>query len=159
MQPATIIEESFSSNCKSGWIMRRLAVFFLLLSFVVTSSNNSMDMFSIEQGTVYAESYNLNHILNSLPTTICNSIKKYNDSLTPTRNYNHSHVVLLNSLNQEESDIIISQINQIQTVFTFPIQGYLHFSIPAKTSLIHSTPQFLSPPKSSILQSTILLIW
>ena len=136
--------------------MRRLAIFFLVLSFVFVNFNNSKQMFSIEQGYVYAESYNLNHILNSsLSADICNTCEKQKDTLTP-RNYNHSHIILLNSLAQDKSQFISSY--PIPIIFTFPTQHNLHTSIPANTLLVHSELRFLSPPISSILQSTILLI-
>ena len=138
--------------------MRRLVIFFLLLSFVFTSSNSSMQMFSIEQGSVYTESFNVNHILNSFSVDICNTSKKHNDSLTPNRNYNHSHVILLNLIALDESEFVNSLINPILIIFTYPIQHNLHSSTSANTLLSHSKLNFPHHPIASILQSTTLLI-
>ena len=139
--------------------MRKLAIFFLLLIFVITSSNNSMQMFSIEQGQVYTENYNLNHILNSLSSDICKPYGRHNDSLTPTLNYNHSHIILFNAIANSENDIIINPINLIPIDFTFSAQPHLHSLTPVNISQNNSILKFLSsilPPP--LLKTTVLLI-
>lgn len=138
--------------------MRRLAIFFLLFSFVITSSNSSKHMFSFEQGSVEIESYNLNHALNSLPYDICYTCDKVNDSLAPARNYNHPHVILLNSIARSKGDIATYFKNQIPTAVSFPTPYYLHSLIPANTLPTHSIFKFFSPTPHNLQQSTVLLI-
>ena len=139
--------------------MRRLPIFFLLMNLFITTPNNSMQMFSIEQGHVYTESYNLNHILSSSTTDICNPYNKYNDSLTPNQSYNHSHIVLLNSIANSKRDIIINPINLLSIDFTFPSRSHFHSLTPAYTSQNNSILKFLSSiPTPPLLETTVLLV-
>ena len=138
--------------------MRRLAIFFLLLCFVVTSSNSSMQMFSFEQGKAHTENYNLDHVLNSLPVDICFTCEKHKGSLTSSRNHGHSHVILLNSVARNKGDIITYLNNPIPISVTFARQCYLFSLIPTNTSPPPSIVKFLSAKTLYLQKSTVLLI-
>ena len=139
--------------------MRKLAIYFLLIIFIITCSNYSMQMFSLEQGSVHTESYNLNHILSSSTTDICNPYNKYIDSLAPNQSYNHSHIVLLNWIANSKSDIIINPINLLPIGFTFPSRSHLHSLTPANTSQNNSILKSLSSMLTSpLLEITVLLV-
>jgi hypothetical protein len=137
--------------------MRKLAIFFLLLIFFITGSNDSMQMFSLEQGSVHTENYNLYHVLSNLPTDIYINCERHKNSLT-SRKDKHAHVILPNSISRNKGDIITYLKNQIPQAATFPRQFYSYSSISANTLLPPLIFRFLSSAHHNFLQSTVLLV-
>jgi hypothetical protein len=137
--------------------MRKLAIFFLLLIFFITGSNDSMQMFSLEQGSVHTENYNLYHVLSNLPTDICTTCERHKNSLT-SRKDKHAHVILPNSISRNKGDIITYLKNQRPQAATFPRQFYSYSSISTNTLLPTFIFRLLSSAPHNFLQSTVLLV-
>ena len=137
--------------------MRRFVIFFLLFSFVITGSNYSMQMFSLEQGSVHTENYDLYHVLSNLPIDICTTCERHKNSLT-SRKDKHAHVILPNSISRNKGDIITYLKNQRPQAATFPRQFYLYSSISANTLLPPFILRFLSSAPHNFRQSTVLLV-
>ena len=138
--------------------MKKLATFLLLHIFVLTGSNYSIHMFSLEQGSVYIENFNIFHVFNNLPTDVFTTSEKHKNSLT-CRKDKHAHVILINSITKKKSDIIIGPINLIPIDFTLSSRPDLHSLTPANTSQNNSILKFLSSiPTPSLLKTTVLLV-
>jgi hypothetical protein len=138
--------------------MRRFVIFFLLFSFVITGSNYSMQMFSLEQGSVHTENYDLYHVLSNLPADICTTCERHKNSLT-SRKDKHAHVILFNSIANSERDISINPINLLLIDFTFPSQRHPRTLKPANTlqnkSVLKLLSSILPPP---LLITKVLLV-
>jgi len=107
-------------------------IFTVLLYFVTAFCGNSMQMFSVEQGKIYAESYNKVHILKYLSPSESNSSKRHNS---------HHHVVLQTPSAIEDSSIKIAPTVQPSSI-----------SVPARHSFPKLTCQAIIPPIFSNLQ-------
>ena len=137
--------------------MHRLAIFFLSVCLVVTSYTNALQMFSLEGGSVYSETYSLSHICAAGSKTSCSVCINLHDSLTPQHN-NHSHVILLSSIAKDEIDII-SRLSKLfpRKLASYPL-NYLNLPIQEKLLSRRCKSNPLSLQISAILQSAILLI-
>lgn len=146
------------ANSLLGVGMRRFLIFFLLLSFVVTTSINSKEMLEVEQGSVHTESSNLNHTRNSLSEPICSTTKKYIELPTPTLNHNHSHLILLDSIALDKGYAVSYLKNQIRIARIFFIQFNL-YSVPLENPPLsfHPKLEFLSSNCPQLLQFTVLI--
>lgn len=139
--------------------MKKLAVVILSLCIIAMPFSNSMNMFSLEKGKVCIEEYNLKHFLQYSSLNLSNSTREYSKSFPLNGNYSHNHVVLLNSLFNNESDIISSTIAKIIKTTNHSSQSW-NTSFAANSSLYHYRHKFLSPLVSSPIpqKSSILLI-
>jgi len=117
-----------------------------------------MQMLSIENGKVYTENYNINHIINSLYDGHCDSCTRQNDSFTTSRNNSHIHVILSNSQAPEGGHKANQYTNTIPTAFTFPVQGNLNASLIVRFLDLHAQLKLLPLRHSALLKSTVLLI-
>ena len=134
-------------------IMRSLANLILIFSLIVTTSNTSMQMFSIEKGKVFTESYNISHLLSSSSNIPCKNLGLNSNSFC-----NHSHVVVLNKTLRDDSDIVRSCIKQVSVVFdsyTFDVNNFLR---PSMVLSDHSNLKFRLFQLPIALRNTPLLI-
>lgn len=139
--------------------MRKLAALLVLICFCsMPATGKSMQMFSIEKGSVYTENFSLNHLLVSEYIGFCGSCSQEFNSLAPFRNYNHSHVVLLNTIAGEYSDEIGQDRSIIQITFlpnsAHDLLGACQFNSARSLTRL----KFLPPPRLPFQNFTVLLI-
>ena len=118
--------QKFFTNEKSN--MHRLANLILIFSLIVSTSNTSMQMFSIEKGRVFTEPYNISHLLTSSSNIPRKNPGLYGNPLTSLSICNHYHVLVLNKLSRDDSDIVRLCTNQASVVFnsyTFHVHDFL----------------------------------
>lgn len=139
--------------------MRRLAALLLLICFTATPvTGKSMQMFSIERGNVYAENFSLNHILKYASTGSCPINHENHARLAPVRNYNHSHVILLNSLSREYNEDLRNYVNTILVPFSFDAASNRFIAPQALSGLSFTRLKLLPPSRLPFQQFTVLLI-
>jgi hypothetical protein len=156
-QPGSTIEETFPSNLLSEYYVKRAVILFILSSYVFVFSRTSMQIYSIEHGEIYAESYNINHILHSSSSDYCNSSPKNNDSLTLNWDYCHFHIIPLNSQALNHGDSINHYIN-LTISSSYPIQSSLRVFPLVPLFDFFTKLKILSVSHSSLFKSTVLLI-
>ena len=140
---------------KTGdWLMRRLAVFILLFCIIAMPLGNAKYMYSLEEGKACIEEYSLNRFLQYPSLNFSNSTREKNISSTTNRNYSHHHVILLNSLFNNDSDLFSCTIDLTSKITHHPSKSW-NASFAVNSSLyIHSHK--LPPPMPP--QNRILLI-
>jgi len=138
--------------------MRGAAIFIILICYIVTFSNTSLQMYSIEEGKVYSENYNVNHILNSSYTDHCHIQARLNEPLASSRKCNHFHVILPNDQTPGGGVITSHYINSLPTTSTFPPSTKLYISATINLLELHTQPKSLLPHHLPLLKSSVLLI-
>lgn len=138
--------------------MRRLPIFLLMLFLVNTLSGHSMLMLSIEKGRVYAEKYNLNHVLKATYS----SPARYSDNIQPVYgpglHLNHRHVQLTRYAIPENlnASAIAGVFSSIDRWLAYPAFSSSLVASPSQKQL--SPSKRLKLPITPLLQSSVLLI-
>gem|GEM_PF-3883006 len=117
-----------------------------------------MQMYSIEHGEIYSESYNINHVLHSSSTGHRNSSKQNKDPLNPNWDYSHFHIIPLNSQALNNGDGVSHYINILPIEFSFLFQNNLHVSPIVPSLDFFAKLKILPAGYSSLHKSTVLLI-
>ena len=146
-------------NLQNRYTMRGSAIFIILICYIVTFSNTSLQMFSIEEGKVYSENFNVNHTLNSSYTDYCHIQTRLNEPLASSRKCNHLHVILPNDQTPGNGFIASHYLNSLPTASTFPPSNKLYTSAMINLLELHTQPKSLLPNHLPLLNTSVLLIW
>jgi len=139
--------------------MKRLAALLVLICFAATPvTGNSTQMFSLEKGNVYAESFNLNHILKCVSGELCFPYNQNPATFVPIRNYNHSHVILLNALSREYEDELSLFAKTFKVPVSFDSEPNRLAATRAHSGISSTSLKLLSPSRLPFQQFTVLLI-
>lgn len=138
--------------------MRSLASLFLLLFFANTLSGHSMLMLSIEKGRVYAESYNLNHVLKASSSSPVRNPDNSQPVYGPGRYFSHRHVQLTKYTIPE--NLNASAITGLFSSIDFSPVYPVFFTFLRENSFQKQLClcKRLKLPISPLLQSSVLLI-
>jgi hypothetical protein len=138
--------------------MRRLARLFLLLFFANTLSGHSMFMLSIEKGRVYAESYNLNHVLKASSSSPVRNPDNSEPVYGSGRYLSHRHIQLTQYTIPENLNALSEAVLFSSSACVPPYPAFSS-SLAASFSQEQLSPgNQLKLPITPLLQSSVLLI-
>jgi hypothetical protein len=116
-----------------------------------------MQIYSIEAGKVYTESYNINHILNS-SSGCYNPFAQDKDSITLNQHCSHLHILKLNSQYPNNENGVNFSFNILPTSFSFQQQSNHHLSQVVHLTNFFIRLKILPLSCSNSLDSVVLLI-
>ena len=138
--------------------MKRSVIHIVIICYFAVLSSNSIQMYSIEAGMIYTESYNINHLLDVSSLDCGNPFTPQKDPISQNQDYSHFHIIEINFQAFDRGNGLNIAANIQPISFPPHLHNNLHISQVQPLSDFYTKLKILPLGYSNLRHSPVLLI-